>query len=136
MENNEEKAKAQHSTGKHPEPSDNVQSDIETVTPDTENGGLEDVNKHESQDKKEQGSEQDEKNSGASDNADERDSEQQVSDEQDDEQQGSEQQDDAERDREQEVTDEQDSDQQGNDQSDTDQPDEGDARGGVETVSP
>jgi len=58
MENNEEKAKAQHSTGKHPEPSDNVQYDIETVTPDTENPGQEDVNKHESQDKEKTGSDQ------------------------------------------------------------------------------
>ncbi|PRY52802.1 hypothetical protein B0I27_105271 [Arcticibacter pallidicorallinus] len=127
MENNEEKAKAQHTTGKHPEPSDNVQSDIETVTPDTENGGLEDANKHESQDKKDQASGPDDKNSGASDNTDGKDSEQQVNDEQEDRQQGNEQQDDAGQDPEQEVSD---------DQSDTDQSAGDDAHGDVETVSP
>lgn len=51
METNEKDQKAQHSTGKHPEPSEDVQADIETVTPDTENPGHEEVNKHETKDK-------------------------------------------------------------------------------------
>lgn len=135
MENNKEKAKAQHTTGKHPEPSDNVQSEIETVTPDTENGGLENANKHESQDKKEQASGPDERDSGANDNADEKDSEQQISDEAANDQEVN-SQDDAEQNAEQEVTEEPDGGQQSNDQGDSDQTDDGDVRGDVETVSP
>lgn len=57
MENNEKNTGAQHSTGKHPEPSDDVQSDIETVTPDTEKPGQEDIKGRESQDKESKESE-------------------------------------------------------------------------------
>ncbi|WP_069661236.1 hypothetical protein [Arcticibacter eurypsychrophilus] len=50
METNEKGQRAQHGTGKHPEPSEDVQADIETVTPDTENPGQEEVNKHKTKD--------------------------------------------------------------------------------------
>lgn len=119
MESNEQKSKEQHSTGKHPEPSDNVQSDIETVTPDTENGGLEDINKHESKDKAGNEPEQDEAGSGASG------SEQQVN-EDDSEQQNT----------EQDETDQQVSEPDEAGQSGSDELADGDERGDVETVSP
>lgn len=62
MENNEKDLQEQNSKKSHPQPSDDVRSDIETVTPDTENRGLEDLNTHESKDKgtssKQQGTEE------------------------------------------------------------------------------
>lgn len=130
MENEEKKSQAQHSTGKHPEPSENVQSDIETVTPDTENPGHEDVNTHENQNK---GDTRPEHDQAVSDDTNrEQGSEQQDSKEQETEEQGVEQQGSEEQDSEQQNSEEHNSDEQSN----TDDSGDGDVRGEVETVSP
>lgn len=135
MENNERNSKAQHSTGKHPEPSENVQSEIETVTPEAENPGLEDMNKQESQDKSDTASEHDQGSldgSAKEQDSEQQDNRQQETDEQDNQQQTTEQQGTEEQDTDQPDSEEQDP----GDQTNTDEPAEGDVRGDVETVSP